>query len=170
MRTSAVLDLIHTHHIVPLLALAPLLVAVALSDLRNLRIPNSYCLSAVAVFVLAMTTGLAPDYALRIAVAATVFALGFGAYCLGLFGGGDVKFLSALMLFIPVDTLQVYAFVFSAAMLIGIAGVLSMKRLPAVAPPTWRSMAPGRQVPMGVPIALSGLLHPLVLIGWAGIA
>lgn len=170
MGTSAVLDLIHTHHLVPLLALAPLLVAIALSDLRNLRIPNIYCLSAVAVFVLAVMTGLAPDYALRIAVAATVFVLGFGAYCLGLFGGGDVKFLSALLLFIPVDSLQTYAFVFSAAMLIGIVGVLSVKRLPALVPPGWRSMAPGRQIPMGVPIALSGLLHPLVLIRLTGAA
>ncbi len=158
------LELIETHHLVPLVALVPLLFAVALSDLRNLRIPNSYCLAALALFAVTVVSGLVPDYAMRLAGAATVLALGFGAYCLGLFGGGDVKFLSALMLFIPAESLQIYAFVFSGAMLIGITAFVSVKRLPAVAALPWRSMAPGRQLPMGVPLALSGLLHLIVLV------
>lgn len=162
------LDQLSTHHLVPLLALAPLLVAVALSDLRRLRIPNSYCLAAVALFAVAAAAGLAPDYALRIVVAASVLVLGFAAYCLKLFGGGDVKFMAVLLLFVPVESLQLYAFVFSAAMLAGIAAFLSLKRLPAAAALNWRSMAPGRQLPMGVPIALSGLLHPLAVMQFSG--
>jgi len=163
-----VLDQLSTHHLVPLLALAPLLVAVALSDLRRLRIPNSYCLAAVALFAVAAAAGLAPDFALRIVVAASVLVLGFAAYCLKLFGGGDVKFMAVLLLFVPVNSLQLYAFVFSAAMLAGIAAFLSLKRLPAAAALNWQSMAPGRQLPMGVPIALSGLLHPLAVMQFSG--
>lgn len=162
------LDQLSTHYLVPLLALAPLLVAVALSDLRKLRIPNSYCLAAVALFAVAAAAGLAPDFALRIVVAASVLVLGFAAYCLKLFGGGDVKFMAVLLLFVPVESLQLYAFVFSAAMLAGIAAFLSLKRLPAAAALDWRSMAPGRQLPMGVPIALSGLLHPLAVMQFSG--
>lgn len=167
-RRCTVLDFISTHRLVPLMALAPLLIAVAVSDLRRLRIPNSYCLSAVALFAASAVAGLAPDYALRIAVAVSVLVLGFVAYCLKLFGGGDVKFMAALLLFVPVDSLQVYAFVFSAAMVAGIAAFLSLKRLPAAAALNWRSMAPGRQMPMGVPIALSGLLHPFAVMQLSG--
>jgi prepilin peptidase CpaA len=157
-------EVIEGRHLAPLLALAPLLMAVALSDLKKLKIPNSYCLATVTLFIVAVFAGMAPDYSQRLWVAATVLAVGFGAYCLGLFGGGDVKFLSALLLFIPADSLQVYALVFAAAMLIGIVGFMSLKRLPAVAKLPWRSLVPGRQLPMGVPLALSGLLHPLVMV------
>lgn len=162
------LEELSEHHLVPLVALTPLLFAVALSDLRRLRIPNSYCLAAVALFVAAAVAGLAPDYALRIAVAAAALVVGFAAYCLRLFGGGDVKFMATLLLFVPVETLSLYAFVFSAAMLAGIAAFLSFKRLPAAVALNWQSMAPGRQLPMGVPIALSGLLHPLAVLQFSG--
>lgn len=162
------LEELESQYLVPLLALAPLLVAVALSDLRTLRIPNSYCLAAIALFAASAVAGLAPDYAFRIAVAAAVLILGFAAYCLKLFGGGDVKFMAALLLFVPVDSLQLYALVFSVAMLAGIAAFLSLKRLPAAAALNWRSMAPGRQLPMGVPIALSGLLHPFAVMQLSG--
>lgn len=168
MRRFAVLDGLSAHHLLPLLTLAPLLVAVAMSDLRNLRIPNSYCLAAIALFAVTAAAGLAPDYAVRIAVAAAVLGIGFAAYCLKLFGGGDVKFMAALLLFVPVDSLRLYAFVFAAAMLAGIAAFLSLKRLPAAAALDWRSMAPGRQLPMGVPIALSGLLHPIAVMQFSG--
>lgn len=161
-------DPIVIDHLAPLLALAPLLLAAALSDLRYLRIPNSYCLSMTAVFAVAVLSGLAPDLAIRIAVAVSVLVLGFGAYCLRLFGAGDVKFLAVLLLFIPVESLQVFAFVFSGAMLIGITAFVSLKRLPSVASLNWRSMAAGRQLPMGVPLALAGLLHPVILLMIAG--
>lgn len=157
-------EIIHAHHLLPLVALAPLLVTAALSDLRHLRIPNGCVLSAIAVFAFAVLLGLVPDLAPRLLVAASVLVLGFAAYCFRLFGAGDVKFLAVLLLFVPVASLQVYAFVFSAAMLLGITAFLSLKRVPGIASLNWRSMAPGRQLPMGVPIALSGLLHPVALV------
>lgn len=162
-------EFIHAHHLVPMVALTPLLLAVALSDLRHLRIPNGYALAAAAVFAFAVLMGLVPDLAMRVLVAASVLLLGFAAYCLRLFGAGDVKFLAVLLLFVPIPSLHVYAFVFSGALALGIAAFVALKRVPAIASLNWRSMAPGRQLPMGVPIALSGLLHPLALAYLAAI-
>lgn len=145
---------------VPLLLIAPLLVAVAYSDLSRMRIPNA--LSLVALVVFGLTALLAPpdDLVARVAVAATVFALGFGAFCLRLFGGGDVKMLSALLLFVPLPTMPLFGFVFSASMLAGIAIVLGLRRIPAAHRLGWKSISGSTGFPMGLSIAMAGLIHP----------
>lgn len=146
--------------LVPLLMIAPLLVAVAYCDLSRMRIPNTLSIIAVAFF--GLTALLAPpdDLVARIAVAATVFVLGFAAFCLRLFGGGDVKMLSALILFIPAPTMPIFGFVFSASMLTGIAIVLGLRRMPAAHQLGWKSISGSKGFPMGLSIAMAGLLHP----------
>ncbi|OYX42317.1 MAG: hypothetical protein B7Z02_12300 [Rhodobacterales bacterium 32-67-9] len=149
---------------VPLLLIAPLLVAVAYSDLSRMRIPNALSLVAVAVFGLYALIAPPDDLVLRIAVAGTVFVLGFGAFCLGLFGGGDVKMLSALLLFVPTPTMPLFGFVFSASMLAGIAIVLGLRRLPAAHRLGWKSISGSTGFPMGLSIAMAGLVHPAATI------
>lgn len=146
--------------LLPLVLIAPLLVWGAWSDLRRMRIPNAVSLVCLAVF--AVTAAIAPpeDLALRIAVAAAVFAAGFVTYLLGLFGGGDVKMLSALVLFIPVPTLALFAYVFSAAMIVGMALVLGLRRIPAAHRLGWKSISGSKGIPMGISIAMAGLVHP----------
>lgn len=162
--------------LMPLIVIAPILLAAGWSDLRHLRIPNALPLAAVAVF--AVSTAIAPpaDLAWRIVVASAVLLLGFAGFCLRLFGGGDVKMLAALMLFIPVPTLVLFSWVFSAAMLAGIALILGLRRSAAVAALAagrgWKSLSDEsnrlRRFPMGISIALAGLMHPVAVLLLAG--
>lgn len=149
--------------LVPLLLLAPVLVLAGWSDLSRMRIPNAVSLIALGLFAATFLAGLVPDAPVRLAIAATAFACGFVAYCAGLFGGGDVKFLAALLLFVPADALAVFGWVFCAAMATGMLLVAALRRMPALRATGWRSMQPGRHFPMGVSIALAGLALPFVM-------
>jgi prepilin peptidase CpaA len=146
----------------PLVVLSPILVAVAIWDLRFMRIPNALSLIAVALFVISCLFSLPVDIVARVSVAATVFGLGFVAFCFRMFGGGDVKILSALMLFVPIQSLTLFAYLFSASMLIGILAILGLRRLPQAADHRWKSISASTKFPMGISIALSGILLPLV--------
>ena len=150
--------------LLPLLGLAPILLVVAYTDLRYMRIPN--VLSVLAVLLFSLTALISPpdDLLVRVVAAGTVLALGFGAFCLGLFGGGDVKILSALMLFVPAHTLPLFGYVFSAAMLLGMMVLFGLRQIPITGNLSWKSMSGGSQFPMGISIAMAGLLHPIVVL------
>lgn len=151
----------------PLFCIAPLLVAAAWCDLRYMRIPNVLSLAAVAVFALAALVVPPDDLAARLTVAVSVFALGFVAFAFRLFGGGDVKLLSALMLFVPFAHLTLFANVFSASMLIGIALILGLRRVIPAAGIGWVSFQ-SNKFPMGISIALAGLSFPVVALMLGG--
>ncbi|MDW4550600.1 prepilin peptidase [Defluviimonas sp. D31] len=150
--------------LIPLVLVAPLLVWMAYGDLRFLRIPNLLCIAMVAVFAVAVLVAPPPDLVARLVVAGAIFGLGFVTFCLGLFGGGDVKALSALMLFVPAATLPLFCMVFSASMMIGIAFVLGLRAIPATGALDWASMERSRKFPMGVSIAMAGMAHPFAVI------
>jgi prepilin peptidase CpaA len=149
--------------LVPLLLLAPVLVMVAWSDLRHMRIPNALSLVAVGLFVGCAMVAPPADLWIRVGVAGVVFALGFIGFCRGLWGGGDVKFLAALMLFVPVTTLSAFSYVFSVSMLTGIGLVLGLRRIPAASGFGWKSISESTKFPMGLSIAMAGLMHPVVV-------
>ncbi|MCV2865628.1 prepilin peptidase [Albidovulum sediminicola] len=149
---------------VPLIAVAPVMVTAAWFDLRFLRIPNVLSLILLAAFVLFALAFPPADLLWRLLVAGAVFAAGMVGFHFRLFGGGDVKLLSALMLLIPVWSLGLFAHVFSLSMFAGIAAVFTMKRIPVFAGTGWASMRPGRQFPMGVSIGLAGLAHPIAVL------
>jgi len=150
--------------LVPLILIAPLLCWVAYSDLSRMKIPNALSLIAIAVFAVAAVAAPPDDLAPRLAIAGAVLALGFVSYCFGLFGGGDVKMLAARLLCVPVPTLTLFAYVFSASMLIGIAVVLTLRRIPAARQLGWKSVSGSTKFPMGVSIALAGIAHPAVAL------
>ncbi|MCE6970000.1 A24 family peptidase [Cereibacter sphaeroides] len=151
-----------TASLVPLMLLAPVLVAVAASDLRHMRIPNALSLAAVALFVISLPWFPPDDLPMRLVVAGGVFVIGFAAFCLRLIGGGDVKILAALLLFVPVSQMPVFANIFAAALLVGIAVILLVRLLPAARRSSWPSMQRTRRFPMGISIALAGLAHPFL--------
>jgi prepilin peptidase CpaA len=87
-----------------LVLLACGLVAAAAMDWRSRIIPN-WLNAAIALgaipFWIATRTPLWPDAAIHVAVAAAIFALFALAFHLGMMGGGDVKMLAALALWLP---------------------------------------------------------------------
>lgn len=148
----------------PLFLIAPILVAVAYFDLRFMRIPNVITLILVFFFaILAWIWPLAlPEFGLRFAVAAIVFMIGFIGFFFGLVGAGDVKILSALMLYVPFSTIAVFANVFSASLILGALIVLFLRRFDKIAAMGWKSIGGSHKFPMGLSIAMSGLALPAV--------
>jgi prepilin peptidase CpaA len=84
--------------------LAAALVAAAVGDIRTRTIPNwltiAVALAAIPFWWLS-DLALWPDVAVRIGVAAALFAAFALAFYLGMMGGGDVKLLAALALWLP---------------------------------------------------------------------
>ena len=85
-------------------ALAAMLLVAAAGDLKSRIIPN-WLNAAIAVTAIPFwwLTGLAPwpDMAVQVAVAAGVFLLFALAFHIGAMGGGDVKMVAAVALWLP---------------------------------------------------------------------
>jgi prepilin peptidase CpaA len=129
-----------------------MMIAAAISDVRSRTISNelnaAMALLAIPFWIM---SGLAlwPDAPLQFAAAFAVFLIFAGLFAIGAMGGGDVKMIGAVMLWIPLPlfmpTLMVMAIgggILSAAMLI------HMKLRPSDKPV---------EVPYGVAIAAAGL-------------
>jgi len=133
-------------------ALALLLVAACWYDLKSRTIPNGL---NIAIAVLAIpfwwSVGLAlwPDVAVQLGVAALAFGLFAIAFAMGGMGGGDVKLIGALALWLPFQALILLLFIMSVA-----GGLLTIA--------LWLRHKLARrterlEIPYGVAIAFSGL-------------
>lgn len=135
-----------------LVALAALLVAAAVCDLRKREIPHWIVIPVAALApVFWWSTGLAlwPEMAIQLGVALIVFALFAFAFARGWMGGGDVKLLSALVLWLPPMAVLALVVIMSFA-----GGVLT---LVTVASHRIRKLSGAVEVPYGVAIAFAGL-------------
>jgi prepilin peptidase CpaA len=137
-----------------LAALALLLVSAGVEDARRREIANW---KNAAIACLAplwwWSNGLSvwPDVALQLGVAALVFAFFAGAFAIGQMGGGDVKLIGALALWLPVQPL-IWMLILMSLLGGGLTLLMMMeKRLRR------RSGMP-LEIPYGVAIAIAGLL------------
>ncbi|WP_257549647.1 prepilin peptidase [Sphingopyxis sp. DBS4] len=147
--------------------LGVLMIAAAVSDLRSRTISNGLnaAMALLAVpFWIAAGWALWPDIPLQLAAAFGVFLLFAGLFAIGAMGGGDVKMIGAVMLWIPlplfVPMLTIMAIgggILSAVMLIQSKIRPSDKVI---------------EVPYGVAIAIAGLwaLHQQYLNHFQSIA
>ena len=133
-------------------ALAALLLVACWCDLKARTIPNGLNL-AVALLAIPFwwTSGLAlwPDVALQLGVAALVFCLFAIAFAFGAMGGGDVKLVAAIALWLPPSSVLALLFIMSVA-----GGALTLAML------IRHKLArrPGQlEIPYGVAIAFGGL-------------
>ena len=128
------------------------LLAAAVGDWRTRTIPK-WLNAAIALGAIpywwAIGLSLWPDVALQIAVAFGVLLLFFVAFQLGQMGGGDVKMLFALALWLPPMG------VFQLIMIMAIAGgVLTIAML---IPHRLLKTAGNPEIPYGIAIAFAGL-------------
>lgn len=149
--------------VLPLILLTPVLCAVAWSDLRHMRIPNLLVLLALGLFVICMPLLGWQEVAWRLGVALVVFALGTLGFALRLFGGGDVKMLAALMLFVPSQTLHGFGYGFSLALVLGVVFVLALRAAPFLRDAELAVIRNSGKFPMGISIALAGILHATLI-------
>ena len=141
-------------------ALGALLVSAGFEDARTREIAN-WKNAAVALLApawwYANGLGLWPDVALQIGIALAVFAVFLVAFHFGMMGGGDVKLIVALALWLPLPAFLTMLMVMSIA-----GGVITLVMMIDHS----RKNNQGRiEVPYGIAIAFAGLLalhEPLV--------
>lgn len=156
---------------------APLLVAAGW-DVATFRIPNTLNLVFLALFPVAALLAPVPvDWLWHLAAFGLMFVIGLGLFALRLFGGGDVKLLIVVALWLGWDNLLPMAVWVSlaggAVALLAVAEtsaagqwLLSLVRLPRVlvkedAWPTEEGEPPARKrkhIPYGIGICVGGLM------------
>lgn len=130
-------------------SLLPILVGLALaaatwSDVWRRVIPNRYCMASL-IFG-AVWIAFAPSQHFNIwsiVAGGAALVVGTWGHARGLLGGGDVKLLSALLFWLPIEMLSSF-FMFCAISSMGISGLIRIL--------AWRDPLVDRSVPMAVPI------------------
>ncbi len=129
-----------------------LLLSAGIEDARTREIANAKN-AAIALLALPWwwAIGLTPAaMAVQAGVAAIVFALFVGAYALGQMGGGDVKMIGALALWLPPGA--VLSMLIAMALIGGALTILFLID-------RWRRRAATPiEIPYGVDIAVAGML------------
>lgn len=135
-----------------LIALAIALLVAAFTDIRSRKISNELNIAialGAPVFWWTSGLGLWPDVALQIGIAVAAFAVLAGLFALGLMGGGDVKLLTVLALWIePTSFVQLLIIMALAG------GVLT------IVMGAWHFLRQQKErlaIPYGVAIAFGGL-------------
>lgn len=132
--------------------LAMLMLAAAVSDLRSRTISNGLN-GAIALLAIPfwIASGLAPwpDMAIQLGAALLVFFLFVGLFALGAMGGGDVKMIGAVMLWIPLPQFLPMLTIMAVG-----GGILSAVML---VHSKIRPSEKAVEVPYGVAIAAGGL-------------
>jgi prepilin peptidase CpaA len=142
--------------VAPLTIVCPLLVAVALNDLKHLRIPNTLVFASLAVFALCTPINGLPEATIRFAFCGIAFAICAGLFAFRIMGGGDTKMIPIMFLFIPSDQAAFYMVVFAWSLLAGIILMRLLRLGLQYENAAWVAMRPHADFPMGTAIALSG--------------
>ncbi len=124
----------------------------ALRDWRSRTIPN-WLTAAIALLAIpfwwSIGLSLWPDVALQVAVAAAVFALFAAAFACGAMGGGDVKLVAAVALWLPAGSVLKLLIIMSVAGGLLTAAMLIRHRM-AKSPAAL-------EIPYGIAIAFGGI-------------
>lgn len=132
--------------------LALLLLWGAATDLRSRIISNKLNIVIALLAPLwwwANDLSLYPDVAIQLGFALLIFALFTGLFALGMMGGGDVKMLGALALWLPLQAMSTLIIIM--ALVGGVVTLVTVIHHRA----TRRIGRP--EIPYGVAIALAGL-------------
>lgn len=139
-----------------------LLSLAVVSDLYELRIPNQVSLALVALYpVHVISSPVAVDWVSALLATVAVFGVGLIAFMFGVFGGGDVKLLTAATLWCGLDGMfdllvltgvigGVIAFVMVSKVRFSIAWGLDVLGERLV-----RDALLGRAIPYGIAIAIA---------------
>lgn len=129
-----------------------LLLLACWTDIRSRTIANELN-AAIAILAIVWwwISGepLWPDIALRTGIALIVFAVFAGLFVIRMMGGGDVKMIAALALWLPLPRLMTMLIVMALA-----GGVITMFLLIRH---RWRRNEERPEIPYGVAIAIGGM-------------
>lgn len=94
-------------HVLLLTAFSGVVLFAMVSDIRGMTIPNEVSIALLFLFVpVAGISGIGlEDLALHFAAGFVMFAIGAALFALNMFGGGDVKMLAAVAVWVGFDNL-----------------------------------------------------------------
>ncbi|WP_341365671.1 prepilin peptidase [Yoonia sp. BS5-3] len=144
-------------------AMAAVLIAAMVIEMRTGRIPNLLTVAPLALFaVLFIVAGDKVAMLWQLAFAAAVFAGGIFLYATAGIGAGAVKMLASVALFVPISKAIVTFFVLVGAM-IGCALVIKqLRKTYASEDSAWKIWG-SPVLPMSLPIGIAGLVAMFVL-------
>jgi prepilin peptidase CpaA len=144
----------------------PICVWVAMTDLREMRIPNVAVLALTAVFLAAGLIVLPlGEYGVRLIQLVVVLLAGFVITSMGLAGAGDSKFAAAMAPFVAPGDYLFFLLLFSLVLIGSWVTHRGAGRVPVLRRATadWASWDQGKLFPMGV--ALAGALVIYLAMG-----
>ncbi|MGB9164629.1 MAG: prepilin peptidase [Rhodomicrobium sp.] len=137
------------------------------SDIKRLKIPNAVSVIVLALFLLNyLLFGPTDGLTKHIFVAGSALLLGFGIFAAGLMGAGDIKLISALMLWAGPQNGFVFLIIMTFAGGL-FAGLLMITRTSMAVWPSAQNYIPSRRLrtwaqrgifPYGIAICTAGLL------------
>ncbi len=143
------------------LAFVAIVVMAMIEDGRRFRIPNWMPLAILALFVLRIAVGRPFPVHHHIMVAAAVFAVTYASFVMGWFGGGDVKLLTAVCLWVsPQEVLVLLMIMAITGSVLGVALLILRRRVPSIGRPTLGPLtrwAARGACPYGIPIGIGTL-------------
>ncbi len=140
-----------------------LVVWAAITDFMTMTIANriSVGLAVVGLAALASTGPTLAEFGAHLGAAALVFAVGFACFAFGWMGGGDVKFASAIALWLGWTHLLDYAVTFTVygglLTLIALFSDRVLDPLPALKVGFLARFQEHRRVPYGIALSIAAL-------------
>lgn len=152
-------------------------IAAMVYDTWKYQIPNFVSILLVALFALAALLLPVPiNWLLHVGIGAAVFVVGAVLFSFGLFGGGDVKMLAALSLWMGLGLLA--DFLLLVGVIGGVLGLLLivLRRYAGPVEKAWTrtgirfpaALAAGKNVPYGLAIGAAALIvcPRIALLPW----
>lgn len=138
-------------------AMAAILIAAIVLEVRTGRIPNWLTSLPFVLFVVGLILAEGPSgFYWQMGLAACVFALGLLLFAFAGFGAGAVKLMTGTALFIPLDKALASLGVFIAALFISAVVIVQLRKAMGSAQSKWHVMAKP-VLPMSIPIGIAGL-------------
>lgn len=115
-------------HMLVLAVFGGLLVWAAVADFTRFVIPNMISIALVALYPVHVLTAPSEVYwIIAVVMAAVVFLVGFFMFVLGAMGGGDVKLMSACMLWVgPVHLVEFIGVMLATSVLLAVYAAVRM--------------------------------------------
>ena len=119
-----------------------------ITDLKHRTISNWNCVLIALGFVILSTTSIEPiEIWPRVVLSLTTFLIGYVSWLKGWIGAGDVKFLSAIILWVPIRLFSNFLIALAiTSLLVGLIGLVYK---------FYKKPHENISIPYAVPIALS---------------
>lgn len=138
-------------------AMAAVLIAAMLVELRVGKIPNWLTLLPFVLFIVLAATGAdRTALAWQLGLAALVFGVGIAMFIFAGFGAGAVKLMTGIALFVPWDKGWYALGVFVGALFVIAFVIINLRKMVGSEDSKWHILAKN-VLPMSLPLGIMGL-------------